>query len=242
MKPIIGILSNLKNEPNEGPYADIYKANKIYIDRIIETGGIPLGIFESKEEILEKCDGFLLIGGHRITENHYKIIEFALKHNKPLFGICNGMQAIVMYDYLSFECLKNKLEPTISNLFKMYDELKKQNTYILKKLDHHGAELSQRKIDFNMDTITKFKHSINIKKDSLLYEFYKKDKIDVYSIHTYGVYDTPNHLEVIARSDDGVVEALKYKDKPIIGIQFHVELDNDLVLFEKFIEKCKSSF
>ncbi len=241
MKPIIGILNNLKVEKNEGPYQDIYRVNKIYVDKIELSGGIPIGIFEAKEDLLDKCDGFLLTGGHRITKNHYKIIEYALKTNKPLLGICNGMQAIVMYDSLCQECLKNNLDPTISNLFKKYDELKTQNIYFLEKLDNmHGALLSQRKMDFNLDTITSYKHFINIKKDSYLYNIYKEERIKVYSIHTYGVYKVSPNLEIMATSDDNVIEAVKYKNKEIIGVQFHIDLDEDSLLFQDLIKKCQN--
>lgn len=232
MKPIIGILNNLKVNENEGPYAEYYMANKVYMDRLKESGGLGLSIYSADEEILDKCDGFLLIGGHRITSEHYKVIEYAIKHNKPLLGICNGCQAIILYDYLYTKCYN----PTVDNLMKKYSELRENKVTILEQLEGHGSELSQRKIEFNMDTINARRHSVNLYSE--LKNIYGVDTINVASIHTYGFHNVTSNLEVIAKSDDGVVEGVKYKNKPIIGVQFHAELDDNIVLFQEFIKKC----
>ena len=239
MKPLIGILTNFKTDEKEGLLADCYKANDIYVKKIKASGGLAIGIFTSDEEVLDRCDGFLLIGGNRITENHYRIIEYAIKKDKPLLGICNGMQAIVMYANLCEECKKAHIEPTISNLYKKYDELKAKNVYFLQKIENHGSELSQRKVELNEENLNKYRHKVNFEKDSLLAEYYNQTSLNVASAHTYGVYEVPSKVEVLARSDDNVVEAVKYKNKPIIGIQFHAEFDENLILFEKLIEKCQ---
>ena len=242
MKPVIGILANIKFEENDGPHGEYYKINKIYAERIKECDGLALGIFDVSNEILDLFSGFILIGGNRITERHYKIIEYCLKTGKPLLGICNGMQAIVMYDFLYQECLKSNMEPTISNLYKKYDELKEKGIYALEKLENHGAQLSHHEIPFTPENLNKFKHPINIKEGSKLNEFYQETRINVLSMHAYGVHKVTESLEIMALSDDGIVEAVKYKEKPIIGIQFHAEIEENLILFKKLIEKCKSSF
>ena len=238
MKPIIGILSNQKTDEKEGVFKDYYKVNEIYVEKLKASGGNTIGILDTDEEILEKCDGFLLIGGHRINENHYKIIEHAIKNNKPLLGICNGMQAIVMYANLCKACLEDNMETTIPNLYKKYDELKEKNTYFLQKLDNHGTELSQRKIELSEENVNKYRHKINILPGSILGKIYGSTA-NVASIHTYGIYEVPDTLEVIARTSDNVVEAIQYRNKNIIGIQFHAELDDNLALFEYLVESSR---
>lgn len=240
MKPIIGILTSIKTNEVEGPYADYYMVNKVYIDKINEVGGIPLGIIEVTDEVLDKCSGFLLTGGHRITEDHYKIIEYCIKKSKPLLGVCNGMQAIVLYARLYEECVNSNIDPTPTNLYNKYGELREKGNYILERLEGHGGELSRREIPVYMENINKFKHDVNIKEGTVLFDIYKKPKINVFSIHTYGYHDVTNTLEIMGVSDDNVVEAIKYKDKPIIGVQFHIDLDETSELFERFIEKCKN--
>ncbi len=234
MKPLIGILANMKTNEIDGPYADYYLINKLYVDRVKEKGGIPVGILDV--ESLDKFDEFLLIGGHRITESHYKVIEYCIKNNKPLLGICNGMQAIVSYARLYEECVKSNIEPTPSNLCIKYDELRKNNIPLLVALENHGTELSKRKVELTEENLNRRMHGVNIKENSILFDIYKKPRVNVYSIHTYGVYEVEKSLEILALSDDNVVEAVRYKDKPIIGVQFHPEIDAANVLIESFIK------
>ena len=68
------------------------------------------------EDICEKCDGFFLPGsGTNINPEYYgkppfetpdpvdeyaldsKLIEYFINHNKPIFGICGGLQAINVF-------------------------------------------------------------------------------------------------------------------------------------------------
>lgn len=77
-------------------------------------------------------------------------------------------------------------------------------------------------------------HFVNIKKDSLLYKIYKKDKISVNSRHHEKVINT--NYNVCAISDDGVIEGIEVKDKKfILGVQWHPEDLSDSVLFDYFI-------
>ena len=176
MKPLIGILANIKTDENEGPYADYYMVHKVYVDKINEVGGIPLGIIAVTDEALDKCSGFLLMGGHRITENHYKVIEYCIKNNKPLLGICNGMQAIVLYSRLYDECVKSNIEPTTVNLYQKYGELRNKGVNFLERLDGHGGELSQREIPVFMENLVKFKHNVNIEENTILFDIYKNQQ------------------------------------------------------------------
>lgn len=239
MKPVIGILEALKINDENKPYNNYYKLTNLYVDRIVENGGLPLGIISADDEILNKCDGFLLPGGNRITKDHYKIIEYAIKNNKPLLGICAGMQSLVMYDYLYNECLKNNDNPNYNDLYNKYKELEKNDVSILKKVENHGGDLSSGTMDATLDNIKKSMHNIIINKDSILYSIYNKDLIDVISMHGYGVYNTTGLFIPIAYSDDKVLEAVQYKDKFILGLQFHIELEKDNLIMKNFIEMCK---
>lgn len=47
------------------------------------------------ESILALCDGILLQGGVRAHPFEIYAVQYALKHNKPLLGICMGMNTMV---------------------------------------------------------------------------------------------------------------------------------------------------
>ncbi len=46
---------------------------------------------------------------------------------------------------------------------------------------------------------------------------------EVNSYHNYGCLDLPLPLESLARTEDGVIEALRHKSAPITGIMWHPE-------------------
>lgn len=47
---------------------------------------------------LDLCDGILLPGGDMMFEFDRKICEYCIKNDKPLLGICMGMQIMCTYD------------------------------------------------------------------------------------------------------------------------------------------------
>ena len=105
MRKTVGILTSLKIESSDEPYSHYYKICSFYIDRIKERNTNIVGIFDANN--LDLYDGFILPGGVKITEDHYKIIDYAIKNNKPCLGICAGMQAMILYDYLSHKINKD---------------------------------------------------------------------------------------------------------------------------------------
>ena len=111
IKPIIGIVGRLYSG----------ESNIICVEEVrlavTKFGGIPLLIlpvdkvdislkepcnepFYSEEEIkdlemiLKKCDGFILPGGNVCYQLDEVVIDYAIKWDKPLLGICLGMQTL----------------------------------------------------------------------------------------------------------------------------------------------------
>lgn len=89
-KPIIGI--TFRDAINDN--REIYKVNKSIVEKVKENGGIPILILEYNETILDICKGFIIPGGNTWNKLDESIILYALNNNKPLLGICAGMQAL----------------------------------------------------------------------------------------------------------------------------------------------------
>lgn len=119
MQPIIGIacpkmfFSNNSHEPH------FYVSNS-YIDGVVRSGGIPLLLpllhqpGAPLRAMVESLDGLILTGGKDASPHHYgesplqelgevdyerdlaelELIRFARELNKPMLGICRGMQII----------------------------------------------------------------------------------------------------------------------------------------------------
>lgn len=73
------------------------KENNYYINAIKKYGGNPILIDVSNINRLDECCGILITGGYTKGSLDDYLIEYALKNNLPLLGICQGMQSMAMY-------------------------------------------------------------------------------------------------------------------------------------------------
>ena len=84
-------------------------------------------------------------------------------------------------------------------------------------------------------------HSVKIVEDSLLYKIYGQEKLLVNSFHHQAVKEPGDKFRVVAKSTDGIVEAMESSEfKSIIGVQWHPEcFDDGLPLFKWLVEEAK---
>ena len=85
-------------------------------------------------------------------------------------------------------------------------------------------------------------HSVIIDEDSSLFDIYKSTKVMVNSFHHQAVAEAGDKFRVIAKSPDGIIEAMESSEfKSILGVQWHPEcLEEGLPLFQWLINEAKS--
>lgn len=176
------------------------------------------------EDFCSMCDGLIIPGSaNKVNPSYYgeepmnpppdydvfaldlKVIDYFIKNNKPVFGICAGLQAINIYfggkiGYITTDGTKPHYQTT---------------------------------------------HPVNIKKDSFVYDAFKSERADINSYHVMHINKLGSELDVVAESDEGIIEAIENKERRIFGVQWHPEqsfrTDNSTEhnLFKNFLECCR---
>lgn len=235
MKPLIGLTSR-------HGYLNSIKLNKInntYIDAIHRAGGVPiiLPVVEEKESIdryLDVLEGIVLTGGEDVSP-----LLYGQEPSREVDTISFDR------DRMEMEIIKKAYSKDIP-IFGICRGIQVINVAL-------GGTLYQdiyKEIPDSLGHISGFSigggyHSIDIVKDSILYEIFNKERIQVNSQHHQSVKDLGNNLKVNAYSLDGVIEGIEStNDKFILGVQFHPEAmiyrhKEILNIFKYFVSRCK---
>lgn len=88
-------------------------------------------------------------------------------------------------------------------------------------------------------------HFIKIKQDSFVYDAFKSERAEINSYHVRHIKKIGKDLDVVAKSDDGIIEAVENKERRIFGVQWHPERcfkkeeSPEKKLFENFIKTLR---
>jgi putative glutamine amidotransferase len=238
MRPVIGLPSyEAKRAVNRRP---IIANNSAYMRAITQAGGVPLLIPPLTEEdalaaVFAKLDGLLLTGGGDIEPRYYgaerlavcgpaetsrditelALTKRALEQKLPMLGVCRGHQM-----------LNVALGGTLVQ-------------------DIHSAlpqAMRHDRLDHPRDWRA---HTIAVEAGSRLEEILGTREHRVNSLHHQALDTLGKGVRVLARADDGVVEAMEVRGQPFaLAVQFHPE---ELVatdepsrrLFAAFVGACQ---
>jgi len=213
-RPLIGITAWYDYEKG-----DTYIKNG-YIEAINQAGGMGILIppVENEEIILgifEKCRGILLSGGDDIDARYFgesnlpcngEISPYrdrmeilfsrkAIECNKPILGICRGMQVM-----------------NVAMGGSIYQDIFSQLKY--KDLVKHMQEAPKW---YPV-------HRVSIDENSRLYRCMGKSSLEVNSFHHQAVKDLGDGFQATGRAEDGIIEAIEHsRNMFAIGVQWHPE-------------------
>lgn len=187
------------------------------------------------EKLLSGVDGVIIPGGfgNRGIEGIINSIKYARENKIPLFGICLGMQLMVVEFFRNVVGLKD------ANSLEFNTETKNAVINIMEEqvnVTQKGATMRLGKYPCTLDINTR------------AYEAYKENLI--YERHRHR-YEFNNDYRQIAQEngmviagvspDNRLVEVIEIKDNPwAVGVQFHPELksrpNNAHPLFAEFVK------
>lgn len=240
-KPMIGVTMALAMEDHQPEIFPAYRFEFLkqqYYEEIenLEAVILPLpnSIHTSNSGYyIDLIDGLLLVGGEDVGPGLYgekpseklqsvsprrdnferEMIIQAVTRKIPILGICRGHQIV----NTAFG----------GSLYQDLSERREQT------LDHRQTQQK----DFSN------KHKIQIEADSHLAKIIGRTEIEVNSGHHQVVRRIPEGLRAVARSDDGVIEALEgTDDNYILTVQWHPEVEPvdefSHKLFEDFVREA----
>jgi len=182
--------------------------------------------FEDKKKLreLKKYDGVLVPGGFGTTgvQGKINVIEYVRKNNIPYFGICYGMQLMVLEYAQNILKLKDASTEEINP---------KAEHLVVAVMDEQKAKLAQKDMGGSMRL---GQYEAQLSKGSQVHRAYKSTSAIERHRHRYEV--NPAYIERLeakglrftGQSSDGrlmEIAELPIEDHPFfVGVQFHPEL------------------
>lgn len=234
-KPIIGITAAFDFEKG------ISSVKDDYYDAIIKCGAVPviIPVTDVKGmwvEYLDICNGLILSGGPDIDATYFGkcnmpyaneispirdsmeifLARQAIDMNKPILGICRGIQII-----------------NIAAGGSIFQDIYAENNAEKKLLKH--SQQAPRWFQI---------HDINIQGETCLHGIFGTDSLKVNSFHHQAVSDVAPEFIVNAYAEDGIIEAISHENKKfVLGVQWHPENlwrsdKTHLKLFERLVSVC----
>jgi putative glutamine amidotransferase len=237
-KPLIGINTDFRSARHDSP-AFAYAAAG-YFDSVALAGGLPVLMppYDSEEDIeqlLDRLDGVMLIGGAdldprrdgwmlhatvrlqdaRREEFDRRLMRLVAERRMPVFGIGAGMQLLNV----------------------------SQGGNLLLHIPEDLPHALPHKDPLDPD----HRHTLELVPGSIMDRVYGDGELRVNSMHHMAIDEVAPGFEVTARCPDGVVEAIesRMEDWFAFGTQFHPEASTasalDARIFEEFLTGVEQS-
>lgn len=234
-KPIIGITMAYDFEK----CSSLIKED--YYEAIIYCGAVPIliPVTEEKsvwEHYLDICDGLILSGGPDIDAKYFGkynmpyeneispirdsmeifLAQQAIVGDKPILGICRGIQVI-----------------NIAAGGSIFQDIYAENNTNMQLIKH--SQQAPRWFQI---------HNIDIQSDTCLHSIFGSETLKVNSFHHQAVSHIAPGFTINAYAEDGIIEAVSKENKKfVLGVQWHPENlwrkdRTHLKLFERLVSVC----
>jgi putative glutamine amidotransferase len=243
-RPVIGVSASLHDF---GDYGGVGVHRPV-----LAAGGVPLTLPQLPEAIsaaLGVLDGLILAPGRDIDPGHYgqephpllaatepqrdafelELIPRALARGLPILGMCRGIQTLNV-------ALGGTLAQDVSLIS---SEHPSDPGWVAWKTVE-AASLRESPMP------THPRHEITIEAGSVLAGVLGTTTIDVDSFHHQAIDRLAEGLAVVARSRDGVIEAVEIPGRPVLAVQWELQEEarvdaRFLALFQWLIEQARGS-
>ena len=223
----------------EGVALERYQISADYVQAVAEAGGMPilvppLNCIELLRSQCQRLDGMVLIGGADYPPDLY-----GAEPHPETRTVCTERARADMA--LARHLFSESRIPVLGICL----------GHQLIQLAHGGALIQHlpkaerhKKVRTGLDR----EHRVHVRPGTRLHSIFGTDSLLVNSAHHQGIdADTiPQELEIAARDEDGMVEAVQGRDPArfVLGVQWHPERIRDEPhrrrLFSAFVDECRS--
>lgn len=223
-QPVIGITGN---------YEDLTcKLGKGYYDSVVRAGGTPLIIPPVADKAvlmstLDRIDGLILSGGGDINPLYCG--------EEPVPGLHGINRERDLPELLIARLAYNRQLPMLG----ICRGIQTLAVALGGKVEQDIKASIKHSQDADRSEPT---HSVDVVEDSTLYNIYGETLLHVNSFHHQAVREPGDKFRVVARSKDGIVEAMESAEyKSIVGVQWHPEcMASGLPLFQWLVAEAQA--
>jgi len=241
------VVDRIKNPLKEitigivGKYVHLKDSYKSLNEALVHGGianrfGVALKFIDAEEldeknekevqEVLSDLDGILIPGGfgYRGIQGKMSAIQYARDNQVPCFGICLGMQLMVVEFARNVCGLKN----AISKEFEEEGDVKQGGDFVIDLMDEQVG------VDDKGGTMRLGSYACALTQGSLAAKVYKKDIVRERHRHRYEL--NPKYISILEEGgmactgtnpDRELVEIVEISDHPwFLGCQFHPEFQS----------------
>lgn len=227
MKPIIAITTDFERTPDDPRARGMLKIRANYADRVVEAGGVPILVpyMADADVIARTVHGWLIPGGDDIDARHFG------EENHP------AVKPIEDERYNAEAALYKAIPPEMPVLGICY------GCQFLNV--QAGGSLVQHLPDVTPVAHTEGSaQSYLLEADSRLAQIVGVAKVEGKSYHHQAVSRVGRGLRVVARHEDGTIEALESMERPwMFAVQWHPERTPEdeatQRLFRAFVEAAR---
>lgn len=234
-KSVIGIIPLYDKEK------DSYWMLPDYLSGIIQAGGIPvilplLDDAKDLKQILMSLDGVLFPGGQDVNPTIYH------QTIKPYCG-----EIYTPRDIIEANVLNNVIENNIPALgicrgIQFMNAVLGGTLYQDLRLEHPSDTNHQMMPPYNRAV-----HKVKVYKDTPLHDLLLLDELEVNSYHHQAINHLSDKLQVMAESEDGLIEAVYMPNhKFLMAVQWHPEFSKDKIeskkIFKAFITAASEKY
>ncbi|GAA0862711.1 gamma-glutamyl-gamma-aminobutyrate hydrolase family protein [Paraclostridium tenue] len=239
MKPLIGVLGRLATI-DSGAFNGLERVNltNAYVDAIEKAGGVPIvvPVNTNKENIkaqVSAMDGIIISGGDDVNPNLYKeepvrelgyinpiidefdieVIKVALEMNKPILGICRGLQVL-----------------NVALGGSLYQDLKYIKGSHIKHNQETKTYLGTHYIDIKENSILK-----EIIKEKVLVNSYHHQSVKTLGNNLKVIaYSNDGIIEAVQKENEKFVLGVQWHPELMVDYSPHM-----LNLFKRFVDECR---